>query len=487
MPEQFDCKIIIEGADARFEGTFPTKVVQDATSYFQPGYQYTQRYKAHVWDGRIKLFRRTSRTMPAGLVHDVVEALKAHEVPVKVEVDDSRHCPKRIYSPAKACAPITDLHDMQLDGVGFDYPFDYQPECALAMVRGQRGIAAVATNGGKTIIAALVTKLLRFKTLFLVPNLELLYQTQRVFEKRLGVPVGVIGDQKWDVKNKWVTIATVDTLYSRLAKPECRSVLETTDVLFADECHHVGSDSWYQVMRACPAYYRFGLSGTPLKRTDGADLRLIGVTGPVLYEVRNKTLIERGVSVQPIIYFIPIEKPKISKGVNYREAYEVGIVENPYRNNALCAEVAKYVEQGLSVLILVREIKHGDILDKKLWSYPKGSFVPHQFINGKESSEVRQKALAEFSSGTIKALIATSILDEGVDVPNIDVLVLAGGGKSSIRTLQRVGRGLRTGGNIDKLFVVDTADFQNKYLLKHSLQRMEDYKAEECFEIREVK
>ena len=94
--------------------------------------------------------------------------------------------------------------------------------------------------------------------------------------------------------------------------------------------------------------------------------------------------------------------------------------------------------------------------------------------------------MAEFRDGTIKVIIATSILDEGVDLPNIDVLVLAGGLKSSIATLQRVGRGLRTGGNVDRLYVVDTIDFQNHHLLKHSFQRLQDYRAEDCFEIEEI-
>ena len=121
-----------------------------------------------------------------------------------------------------------------------------------------------------------------------------------------------------------------------------------------------------------------------------------------------------------------------------------------------------------------------------MWSYPKGSFLPHQFICGEESTEVREKALVDFREGKIKVLIATSILDEGVDIPNIDVLVLAGGGKSSIATLQRVGRGLRKGGTVDRLYIVDTIDFQQHHLLKHSMQRLEDYKAEECFEIEEI-
>ncbi len=250
-------------------------------------------------------------------------------------------------------------------------------------------------------------------------------------------------------------------------------------------CHHAGANSWYLVLRACAAYYRFGLSGTPLSRTDGADLRLLGATGPVLYEVRNKMLVERGISVQPVIHFVKVTKPIIAKGTHWREVYTRGIVENPYRNKALCKKAAEFVAQGLSIWILVNEIKHGELIDQELDRASK--FIPHQFINGTEEMEVRHKALKDFKQGGLKVLIATSILGEGVDVPNVDVLILAAGGKSTINTLQRVGRGLRTGGNVDKLYVVDTADFTHKYLTKHSLQRMADYKNEECFEIEEVK
>lgn len=471
---KYSCTITIEGADAKIDGTFPLETVVDATSYFQPGYQYTSRYRCHHWDGRIKLFKKVSRTFPAGLTNDVVEALRQQHV--RVMVDDQRNCPGSV---------VLDPGAMNLKNIKFDHPYDYQPECAKAMINGQRGIVAVATNGGKTIIAVLAIKMLKLPSLFMVPGKDLLYQTHRVFEKTLDMPVGLVGDAHWS-PNPLMTVATVDTLFSRLAHPQCRDFLNTINVIFADECHHVGSDSWYQVMRACPAYYRFGLSGTPLKRSDGADLRLVGATGPVLYEVKNKILIERGISVGATILFLKITKPAIPKGTQYKEVYRLGIVENPYRNQELCKHIAEFVENGLSVLVLVKEISHGDILDKKLWSYPKKSFIPHQFINGTEPSDVRRKALEEFRSGTVKVLIATSILDEGVDVPNIDVLALAGGGKSSIKTLQRLGRGLRKGGNVDQLYVLETADFQHSYLLKHSLQRLEDYQAEDCFTIQEV-
>jgi hypothetical protein len=146
---KYSCTITIEGADAKIDGTFPLNTVVDATSYFQLGYRFTARYRCHQWDGRIKLFKKVSRTFPAGLTDDVVKALRKEHV--QVMVDDKRHCPASV---------VLDPKSMTLRGIKFDHPFDYQPECALTVANGQRGIVAVATNGGKCL--GLGTSILRF-------------------------------------------------------------------------------------------------------------------------------------------------------------------------------------------------------------------------------------------------------------------------------------------------------------------------------------
>jgi superfamily II DNA or RNA helicase len=470
---QYNCIIVVTGADARIDGSFPVDVVVNATSYFSPGYKFTQKYRSGLWDGRIKLFSKIKRTFPAGLANLVLEELRKHKV--QVQLDDRRYCPN-----------FTVHFPETLPGASFAHPFDFQPVCAFEMARRQRGIIGVATNGGKSTIAALFIAATKIPTLFMVPNRTLLYQTQKVLAQRLSLKleeVGLIGDGHWEPK-QWVTVSTADTLYARLTTPICIDFLKSIQLLIVDECHHQGADSWYMVSRACPAFYRFGLSGTPLKRSDGADLRLIGVTGPVIFEVKNKELVERKISVQPIIHFLKITKPLLPNKMPYREVHKLGIVENPYRNNEICKAVADFVEQGLSALIVVDEIKHGEILDKRLWTFKQKLFIPHQFINGQEEMEIRHKALDDFRRGDLKVLIATSILNEGLDMPNIDVLALAAGGKSLINLLQRIGRGLRRGGNSDQLHVIDTADFQHKYLLKHSLQRMQEYRDQDCFEIK---
>ena len=70
-----------------------------------------------------------------------------------------------------------------------------------------------------------------------------------------------------------------------------------------------------------------------------------------------------------------------------------------------------------------------------------------------------------------------------MDIPNIDVLIFASGGNSYIRAIQRVGRGLRLHDSKDKLIVVDFSDRTNRYLAKHSLERIRTYSLERCFSV----
>ncbi len=349
------------------------------------------------------------------------------------------------------------------------------------MVKAKQGIVKIATNGGKTEIACAVTQYLGLRTLFIVTTRELLYQAQKRFMTRLGKTeqeVGIIGDGHWQ-PGSFVTIATLKTLESRINTRECQQLLKEAEVMFIDECHHVGSETWYTVATLCPAYYRFGLSGTPLDRTDGANLRLIAATGEVIVNIDNKFLVERGISAKAHIIFDKIAQPQLKKKIAYATAYKQGVVENPEMLQHVVDWAKIFYEQGLGVLILTEEIQHGKLVDDALWTQADGVFIPHQYIYGEEKSDVRQKALVDFASGQLPVLVASTILDEGVDVPTIDALILAGSRKSRIRTMQRLGRGLRG----KKLVVVEFSNFCHRYLIEHSLKRMEDYKAEECFPI----
>lgn len=330
-----------------------------------------------------------------------------------------------------------------------------------------------------TEIACAITMNLKLPTLFMVTTRELLYQARERFQKRLGAndtEVGIVGDGHWE-PGTWVTIATADTLESRFDTKECQDFLKGTQVLFVDECHHAGSETWYEVCTACPANYRFGLSGTPMDRTDGANLRLLAAIGPIIVDIPNKFLVDRGISARTHIIFSKVTAPMLPKKTTYATAYKQGVVENPNALSLIVDWTKAFTEVGLSTLILCEQIEHGKLIDTALWTAVDGAFIPHLFINGKETTEVRQSGLKDFGERRLPVLIASTILDEGVDVPTIDALILAGSRKSRIKTMQRLGRGLRG----DKLIAVEFANYTHDHLLRHSLQRYEDYKKEDCF------
>lgn len=459
--------IEIFGPTSKLQGDFPLKAIRDATSYAVEGAEFSKAYRKGMWDGRKHLFKPATGAFPTGLLDIVTHVLDVAQVSYTVK--DRRQPPE----------PQGGSYD--LAGVKMEGKYDYQLEAAKAAVEAKQGILRMATNAGKTEVACAITAYLHLPTIFMVTTRELLYQARERFMKRLGATeqeVGLVGDGVWR-PGSWVTIATVDTLESRFEKQECQDLLKCCEVLFVDECHHAGSETWYDVCTSCPANYRFGLSGTPMDRTDGANLRLIAALGKIIVDIPNKFLVERGISAKTYIIFSKVTAPVLPKKLAYASAYKQGVVDNPNVMNLVIEWTKAFQAAGLSTLVLCEEIAHGKAIDQALWTATDGVFIPHLFIYGDEKTEARQAALADFRDRKLPVLIASTILDEGVDVPAIDALILAGSRKSRIKTMQRLGRGLRG----DKLIAVEFANFTNDHLLRHSLARWEDYKKEDCFPI----
>src|SRR5690606_9995040 len=109
--------------------------------------------------------------------------------------------------------------------------------------------------------------------------------------------------------------------------------------------------------------------------------------------------------------------------------------------------------------------------------------VECEFTHGSFSR--REEVLDDMKEGRLKVLIATSILDEGVDVSGINCLWMAAGGKSFRQVLQRIGRGLRKKDDGSGLEVYDFLDYTQKHLIKHTQERYTYYK-NEGFEIKKV-
>jgi superfamily II DNA or RNA helicase len=157
---------------------------------------------------------------------------------------------------------------------------------------------------------------------------------------------------------------------------------------------------------------------------------------------------------------------------NYQDAYREGVVENVAHNRVVVQGAEWMTDRGWRTLILCRLKDH--------WMYLKGMLektgMDFHAIWGDTEQEVRNEAKRQLSAGQTKAVLATTIWDEGTDVPAIDAIVLAEGVKTPVNTLQRIGRGMRrkkTGENVVR--VMDIAPTCHPKLLEHAAIRAETY------------
>jgi superfamily II DNA or RNA helicase len=413
---------------------------------------FMKKYKSGHWDGYISLMTSLN-AFPTGLLGYVVAELKL--AGYKVDVDLSIYNGHVFPPVAPDC----------LNGITLR---DYQIKAANALLKAKRGIAKMATNSGKTeVMAAMLTVFPNDGAIVLVHRKDLLYQTAERLSKRLGIKIGVIGDGMFDPRR--VTVVMVQTLGNILDRDdESNGFLFNNTVVMVDECHNASAGKYLDVLNRIPGPYRFGFSGTPLKQSVLADMKLVAYTGRVIYEVTNKQMIGAGYSAKPIVHIHTIESSHNNHWeMRYQDAYDQLIVNNETRNECISNVLDK--TDGV-ILVLVSRIEHGNILHSML----KNSI----FVHGSSSTEQRREALEFMRQGIWGVFIATNIFDEGIDVPAVDTVVLAGGGKSEIRSLQRIGRGLRQKSGSNLLVVHDFLDDTNKHLFKHSEERILTYEKE---------
>lgn len=271
-------------------------------------------------------------------------------------------------------------------------------------------------------------------------------------------------------------------------KKDVQDFLNTIVAFISDEHHHVTSDSLYNSLLACEnAIYRVGLTGSIDEKNDMLARRLEAVTGNVTARVRSVELVDRGFLAKPNITITPIygvemntETVNITGMRDYMKVYESGIVRNEYRNKLIAKITEMCYNEDKGILVIVNRIEHGDTISRLLDLLQ----VPHEFLQGELEDEIRESKLQEMRDGTLKVLIATSIMDEGVDISGIDVLIMAAGGKSLRQTIQRVGRAIRKKKGREN--IADIYDFEDRthdYLFKHAKARRKIYEEEE-FDIR---
>lgn len=385
------------------------KEISKELSYFVKGAQFVPAYQNGSWDGRKRLFNEYNYSFPTGFVSKVLEILREED---EVEVHDER---------------IKPVKEFETEWI-FPYPLRYyQKEVPNKAIEVQRGTIILGTGGGKTVLAMKIAQQLGVRTLFLVNTKEALYDTLTAARECIkDVKIGQYGAGKKEF-GEFITVATMASLTyfygEKVKKKGIRNSFfdKPFPLVFVDECHHLGADTWQQAVLDLSAFYVFGLTGTGF-RMDGASMLLRSVSGKVICDIPANKLQAEGYLVKSIVYFITIDKPEdIDQPMPYPEVYKFGVIRNKYRNKIIADICRKHKE--VSKLIVVEEIEHGDILLPLLKKVDPDTV----FIRG--TTKNRELLKNSFSSGKIKTVIATRIYNESADVPIIEVVVDAAGGK----------------------------------------------------------
>ena len=348
---------------------------------------------------------------------------------------------------------------------------DYQYDVVNKFLENPQSLQEVATGAGKTITTATLSALCEpyGRTMVIVPNKSLVVQTEEDY-KNLGLDVGVyFGDRK--ELNKTHTICTwqsLNVLDKNSYDDVALSLAEFTEgvaAIIVDEVHQAKADVLTKLLtqnfKNCPI--RWGLTGTVPKEAWEFQGILASI-GPVINQVSAHNLQEKGVLAQLNINILQTTDVQVFK--NFQDEYSF-LVTDPNRLNWMSKKIKELSLSG-NTLVLINRIDTGN---KLLELLPEAVFV-----SGGMKLDDRKEEYDEVRTSTDKIIVATyGVAAVGINIPRIFNLVLVEPGKSFVRVIQSIGRGIRKAEDKDSVEIWDLTS-TCKYAKRHLTERKKYYK-----------
>lgn len=418
--------------------------------------------KEKVYQER-SFFNKRSGQFLAGFLRKVGEELTAQHIEFSIEGGDH-----------------VNMREPYIEGITLRRD---QHELLRGVANLQRGYLKSPTGSGKTILAVAIRSMMEKhgNLLFLCHTKDLLSQSTEEFRK-FGYNVVEIGAGKKDMNFRQgdVVVATVQTLAN------VDNLIEHStwfDAVIIDECHHITDrESRYSfILERSLAPVRIGLTATdnlePIKK-----MTLEGYLGPMIGEFSLEQGIEEGVLAEPMIEWIsvPIDDSLLDLK-RYQDIYKKAIIDNRARNRLILTEALYEMDKERSILILIKEIRHMD----NLVDMAKVLGIPVMPVWSKTERQARQEIKKALQEKDIQCVIASAVWKEGINIPSLDVIINAAGGRSELATLQGIGRGMRTTDSKSSVTIKDFVD-PYKYLSHHTILRLRLY-AEHGWKMKGVK
>ena len=437
-----------------------------AFKYDVPGARYLPAVRLGRWDGKISYFQLGGSTY-VNLLPEIIPILEKFNY--DIELDDQRD-----YSTTFAFEQVTEQtfshitwpkgHPMEGQPMELR---DYQVELINNFLENPQCIQEIATGAGKTVITAALSNAVApyGRTIVIVPNKSLVTQTEKDYIN-MQQDVGVyFGDRKeWGRQHTICTWQSLNVLLKNtknsVGDVTIQEFLEDVVCVIVDEVHMAKADALKTlltgVMSRVPL--RWGLTGTVPKEPFEFQALKCSL-GPVISQLSASELQDRGVLAQCHVNVVQlVDHAEFS---NYQSELKF-LLEEPDRLDTI-AELIKRVNETGNTLVLVDRVAAGHALVDLL-----GDIAV--FVSGATKAKARQDEYDEVATSTGKIIVATyGVAAVGINLPRIFNLVLVEPGKSFVRVIQSIGRGIRKAKDKDHVQIWDvtsTCKFAKRHLTK---------------------
>jgi superfamily II DNA or RNA helicase len=468
------CKIVVaDEVNIKIHGLELTerKALMKMFEHEIPGARYLPSVRLGRWNGKISYFSLGGSTY-VNLLAEIIPVID--NAGYEIELEDMRD-----YTTNFTFTPVTeDTYKHKTWPVG--HPIagesiilrDYQIELINNFLGNPQCLQEIATGAGKTIMtAALSASIEQYgRSIVIVPNVSLVTQTEKDYIN-LGLDVGVYYGGRKEIGHKH-TICTWQSLNVLLKNTKANTAdipigefLEGVVCLIVDEVHQAKADALKTLLTGVMSQIpiRWGLTGTIPKAKFESQALFVSL-GPVINKLAASTLQEQGVLANCHVNIIQLQdKVEFS---NYQSELK-HLLEDPQRLDVIAQQIINLKASG-NTLVLVDRVNAGKEIVTR---------IPDAvFISGDTKAQIRQEEYDKVSVNSGLVLVATyGVAAVGINIPRIFNVVLIEPGKSFVRVIQSIGRGIRKAEDKNFVNIWDITS-SCKFAKRHLTKRKEFYR-----------
>lgn len=345
---------------------------------------------------------------------------------------------------------------------------DYQNAALTGSAKKDMGVIVAPPGSGKTIIGLKIIADKQQPALIVVHRKQLMDQWIERVQTFLSIPkheIGKIGQGKFKI-GKHITIATIQSLSKKLAKPGNTELKESFGTILIDECHHIPAESYRNTVQQFNSYYLYGLTATAFRKYNDGRLIFIHL-GEIIAEIKTQDI---GNFKQPkiIIRNTALDVPFNAKTDRFETLSKI-LIHDSARNKLILQDIIIELNAGKRVVVLTERKEHID----SLYQYLKQSYEVVTLC-GDDSESDRTAKWKILKAGNYQALITTGqFFGEGTDLNNVTCLFLVYPFSFEGKLIQYIGRVQRS--EIAPI-IYDYRDIKIDYLNKLFLKRNTYYR-----------